>query len=69
MAAASKPTAIGKAGNATGAIVSKVPTTPAASVPVKAPPFVIRSSIDVERYLNLLVYGDFGIGKTVFAAS
>lgn len=37
--------------------------------PTPPPTFTIRKSKQRERFINLLVYGDFGVGKTTLAAS
>lgn len=46
-----------------------VGTTENPATPVKAPAFTIESTLSRQRYLKLLVYGDYGVGKTTLAGS
>jgi hypothetical protein len=38
-------------------------------MPVKPPPFMVKSAVNKQRWLNMLIYGPFGSGKTTLAAS
>lgn len=52
--------------------VVKRPSQPAAQAPAppKPPPFLVGRPMSAEeRWLNLLIYGDYGAGKTTLAAS
>jgi hypothetical protein len=39
------------------------------ATPVKPPPFVIQSHESRDRYLKLMTYGDYGVGKTYLAGT
>ncbi len=49
-------------------ISPKAPAKPVAT-PVKPPPFVIQSHTARDRYLKLMTYGDYGVGKTYLAGT
>ncbi|KKK66256.1 hypothetical protein LCGC14_2965920 [marine sediment metagenome] len=75
---ASKPAIQARNSGATKAVAGKAITTkaggPTANVgtpatPVKAPAFQIESHQDRERFLKMLVYGDYGVGKTYLAGT
>lgn len=54
----------------TGSIPQRQGTAPISAGPsIQKPSFVIRTAKTSYKYLNLLVYGDFGVGKTRLAAS
>ncbi len=48
---------------------AKVAAKPPAATPVKAPPFVIHSEQTRDRYLKLMVYSDYGVGKTFLSGT
>lgn len=56
---------------AESSVASKAPVGTAANpaTPKRAPAFTIETTSDRIRYLNMLVYGDYGVGKTTLGGT